>query len=43
MIIDSLRGYLNAMPNERFVVLRMHELRSHLNQGGILTILGRGK
>jgi hypothetical protein len=43
MIIDGLNGYLNAMPDERFVILQMHELRNYLSQGGILTILGRGK
>ncbi len=39
VIIDSLNGYLNAMPDERFLVLQMHELLSYLNQQGILTIL----
>jgi len=43
MIIGSLRGYLNAMPDERFVILRMHELLSYLSQRGILTILVWGK
>jgi circadian clock protein KaiC len=39
ILIDSLNGYLNAMPDERFLVLQMHELLSYLNQIGILTIL----
>jgi len=39
LLIDSLNGYLNAMPDERFLVLQMHELLSYLNQIGILTIL----
>ena len=28
VLIDSLNGYLNAMPDERFLVLQMHELLS---------------
>jgi circadian clock protein KaiC len=39
VIIDSLNGYLNAMPDERFLILQMHELLSYLSHRGILTIL----
>lgn len=39
VIIDSLNGYLNAMPDERFLTLQMHELLSYLGQQGVLTIL----
>lgn len=39
VIIDSLNGYMNAMPDERFLVLQMHELLSYLGQQGVLTIL----
>lgn len=39
IVLDSLNGYLNAMPEERFLVLQMHELLSTLNQLGIVTIL----
>jgi circadian clock protein KaiC len=39
IIIDSLNGYLNAMPDERFLVLQMHELLSYLNQLGVLTLM----
>ena len=39
LVIDSLNGYLNAMPDDRFLVLQMHELLSYLNQLGILTIM----
>jgi circadian clock protein KaiC len=39
IIIDSLNGYLNAMPDERFLVLQMHELLSYLSQRGTLSIL----
>jgi circadian clock protein KaiC len=39
VIIDSLNGYLNAMPNEKYLILQMHELLSYLNQLGVVTIL----
>ena len=39
VIIDSLNGYLNSMPDERFLILQMHELLSYLSQLGVLTIL----
>jgi circadian clock protein KaiC len=38
VIIDSLNGYLNAMPDERFLILQMHEMLSYLNQMGVVTI-----
>lgn len=37
--IDSLNGYLNAMPDGRFLILQMHELLTYLGQSGVLTIL----
>lgn len=39
VIIDSLNGYLNAMPDGRFLVLQMHELLSYLSQMGVLSIM----
>jgi circadian clock protein KaiC len=39
VIIDSLNGYLQAMPQERFLALEIHQLLSYLNQQGVLTIL----
>jgi circadian clock protein KaiC len=39
LLIDSLNGYLNGMPDERFLVLQVHELLSYLNQLGVLTIM----
>jgi len=39
VVIDSLNGYLNAMPDGRFLILQMHELLSFLGQQGVLTIL----
>jgi circadian clock protein KaiC len=37
--IDSLNGYLNAMPGEKYLNNQLHELCSYLNQQGILTVL----
>ncbi|HEX8522482.1 MAG TPA: ATPase domain-containing protein [Tepidisphaeraceae bacterium] len=39
VVIDSLNGYLNAMPEERFLTLHMHELLTYLGQHGVMTIL----
>ncbi|MEZ0392882.1 MAG: ATPase domain-containing protein [Pseudobdellovibrionaceae bacterium] len=39
LIIDSLNGYINAMPEERFLIIQMHELLSYLNQKGVATFL----
>ncbi len=39
VVIDSLNGYLNAMPEEQFLILQLHELLTHLAQQGVLTIL----
>ena len=37
--IDSLNGYLNAVPEEKFLLLHLHELLSYLGQNGVATIL----
>jgi len=39
VVLDSLSGYQNAMPEEQFLLLQMHELLTYLNQKGVLTIL----
>ena len=39
VIIDSLNGYMQAMPDERFLVAQMHELLNYLNQQGVVTML----
>ncbi|MHB1332658.1 MAG: ATPase domain-containing protein [Sulfuriferula sp.] len=39
VVIDSLNGYLNAMPDEHFLSLHMHELLAYLGQQGVTTIL----
>lgn len=38
LVIDSLNGFLNAMPGEQFLTLQLHELLSYLNQQGLNTI-----
>ncbi len=37
--IDSLNGYLNAMPGEKYLNNQLHELCTCLNQHGVVTIL----
>jgi len=39
IVIDSLNGYLNGMPSERFLMIHMHELLNYLGQKGIVTLL----
>ncbi|HEU5407752.1 MAG TPA: ATPase domain-containing protein, partial [Nitrospira sp.] len=38
LVIDSLNGFLNAMPGEQFLILQLHELITYLNQQGVATI-----
>lgn len=39
VMIDSVNGYLNGMPSERFLLLHMHELLSYLAEKGVITLL----
>jgi circadian clock protein KaiC len=39
VVIDSLNGYRNAMPEENYLTLHLHELLSFLNQHGVLTLM----
>jgi circadian clock protein KaiC len=39
IVIDSLNGYLNAMPEERHLAIHLHELLMYLGQKGVATIL----
>lgn len=39
VVIDSLNGYQHAMPEERFLVLHLHELLSYLNQRDVVTLM----
>lgn len=38
VVVDTLNGYLNAMPGERYLTTQLHELSTYLNQRGMLTI-----
>jgi circadian clock protein KaiC len=38
-VIDSLNSYVNAMPDERFLTVQLHELLTYLAQQGVVTIL----
>lgn len=39
VVIDSLNGYINAMPEERFLTTHLHELFAYLNQKGVTTMM----
>ncbi len=39
VVVDSLNAYLQAMPNEQFLVLQMHELLTYLGQKGVVSLL----
>ncbi|HEU5072813.1 MAG TPA: ATPase domain-containing protein [Polyangiaceae bacterium] len=39
VVIDSLNGYLSAMPEERFMTAHLHELLSFLSEQGVATII----
>jgi len=39
ILIDSLNGYMNAMQEDKAVLLQLHELLSYLNQKDVLTLI----
>jgi circadian clock protein KaiC len=39
VVIDSLNGYLNAMPGERYLTIHLHELLMYLGERGVATLL----
>ena len=39
VVIDSLNGYLNAMPEEQHMLLQLHELLAYLGSMNVVTIL----
>lgn len=39
LIIDSLNGYLQAMPDAKFLNIQLHELLAFLSHRGVLTIM----
>jgi circadian clock protein KaiC len=39
VVIDSLNGYLQAMPDEKYLIIQLHELLSYLSSRGIVTVM----
>lgn len=39
IVVDSLNGYLNAMPEQKFLTAQLHELLAYLGQQGVVTLL----
>jgi circadian clock protein KaiC len=39
VVIDSLNGYLNSMPGERYLTIQLHELLMYLGHNGVATLL----
>ena len=39
VVIDSLNGYMHAMPEEHFLTLQLHELLTYLGQMGVITMM----
>lgn len=39
VVIDSINGFLNAMPNEQFLSMQLHEMLAYLGQNGVATLL----
>jgi len=39
VVIDSLNGYLNSMPDEKFLVVQLHEILTYLGQQGVGSML----
>ena len=39
IVLDSINGYMNALPEERFLTAHLHELLAFLSEKGVATIL----
>ncbi len=39
LVLDSMNGFLHAMPHEQFLAMQLHELLSYLGQRSVATIL----
>jgi circadian clock protein KaiC len=39
VVIDSLNGYMNAMPEEQFLTAQLHELLTYLGREGVTTLM----
>ena len=37
--IDSINGYLNSMPHEKYLIIQLHELLQYLGKRGVLTLV----
>jgi circadian clock protein KaiC len=39
LVVDSLNGYVQAMPDAKFLIIQLHELLSFLSRHGVLTLM----
>jgi circadian clock protein KaiC len=39
VVLDSLNGYVSAVPSEEYLYLHLHELVTYLNQQGVMTLM----
>jgi circadian clock protein KaiC len=39
IVIDSLNGYLHAMPAEKYMYIQLHELLTYFSQQGVTTVM----
>lgn len=39
VVIDSMNGFLNAMPDEQYLTLQLHELLSYMGQQGVVSLM----
>ena len=39
VVIDSLNAYMNAMPEERFLEIQLHELLTYLGHKGVISLI----
>jgi circadian clock protein KaiC len=39
VVIDSLNGYMQAMPDAKFLTIQLHELLAFLNQRGVISLM----
>lgn len=39
IVIDSLNGYMNSMPEEQFLTAQLHELLTYLGRQGVTTLM----
>jgi circadian clock protein KaiC len=43
VVIDSVSGYMNAMPEQRFLPLHIHELLTYLSRQGCVALMAMGE